>query len=219
MFKILILEDDVLFAQTLEDFLSQENFEVHLVYDGQEALELSYENVYDLYLFDINVPDLNGLDLLKILRKNQDTTPCIYLTSFKDKDTLKQSYINGCDDYLKKPVDLDELLLRIKSVLKRSGNCFDTFILKGDIKFNPNTQRLYKNDIDMNVSSKIIKLLELFLNNKHNMITKDMIVSKLWDFEDNYSNGAIRVYIHSLKKILGKDSIKSIKGFGYKIEL
>ena len=219
MLKILVLEDDVLFAKTLEDFLSQENFEVHLVYDGQEALELSYENTYDLYLFDINVPDLNGLDLLKILRKNQDTTPCIYLTSFKDKDTLKQSYINGCDDYLKKPVDLDELLLRIKSVLKRSGNCFDTFILKDDIKFNPNTKRLYKNDIDMNVSSKIIKLLELFLNNKNTIITKDMIISKLWDFEDNHSNGAIRVYIHNLKRILGKDSIKSIKGFGYKIEL
>ena len=219
MLKILVLEDDVLFAKTLEDFLSQENFEVHLVYDGQEALELSYENTYDLYLFDINVPDLNGLNLLKILRKNQDTTPCIYLTSFKDKDTLKQSYINGCDDYLKKPVDLDELLLRIKSVLKRSGNCFDTFILKDDIKFNPNTKRLYKNDIDMNVSSKIIKLLELFLNNKNNIITKDMIISKLWDFEDNHSNGAIRVYIHNLKRILGKDSIKSIKGFGYKIEL
>ena len=219
MLKILVLEDDILFAQTLEDFLSQENFEVKLVYEGQEALELSYENTYDLYLFDINVPDLNGLDLLKILRKNQDTTPCIYLTSFKDKDTLKQSYINGCDDYLKKPVDLDELLLRIKSVLKRSGNCFDTFILKDDIKFNPNTKRLYKNDIDMNVSSKIIKLLELFLNNKNNIITKDMIISKLWDFEDNHSNGAIRVYIHNLKRILGKDSIKSIKGFGYKIEL
>ncbi len=219
MLKILVLEDDVLFAQTLEDFLSQEHFEVHLVYDGQKALELSYENTYDLYLFDINVPDLNGLDLLKILRKNQDTTPCIYLTSFKDKDTLKQSYINGCDDYLKKPVDLDELLLRIKSVLKRSGNCFDTFILKDDIKFNPNTKRLYKNDIDMNVSSKIIKLLELFLKNKNTIITKDMIISKLWDFEDNHSNGAIRVYIHNLKRILGKDSIKSIKGFGYKIEL
>ncbi len=219
MLKILVLEDDILFSQTLEDFLCQENFEVHLVYDGQKALELSYENVYDLYLFDINLPDLNGLDLLKILRKNQNTTPCIYLTSFKDKDTLKQSYINGCDDYLKKPIDLDELLLRIKSVLKRSGNNFDTLVLKDNITFDPNTKRLYKNNIDMNVSFKVIKLLELFLNNKHNIITKDMIIAKLWNFEDNYSNGAIRVYIHSLKKILGKNSIQSIKGFGYKIEL
>ena len=120
MYKILVLEDDELFASTLEDFLTDENLIVDIANDGEKCLALNYEKNYDLYIFDINVPKINGLELLEQLRKSKDNTPTIFLTSYKDKDTLQDAFIKGCDDYLKKPVDLDELLLRIKALLKRN---------------------------------------------------------------------------------------------------
>lgn len=219
MFKILVLEDDELFLETLEDFLSDEGFIVQVAKDGQEVLELCYENDYDLYLFDINVPKINGIELLKELRDKNDTTATIYLTSYKDKDVLTQGFLSGCDDYLKKPVDLDELLLRIHSLLKRSGKTLELIELNNDLVFNPMTRRVLENDIDINLANKVIDLLELFLYNKDSIVSKDMIIDKLWQFDESYSEGSIRVYINNLKKILGKNSIKNIKGVGYKLEL
>ncbi len=219
MYKILILEDDELFAQTLEDFLEEENFEVDIANDGEEALELNYNNNYDLYLLDINVPKLNGLELLKELRGSGDKTATIFLTSYKDKDTLEQGFLSGCDDYIKKPVDLDELFLRIKSILKRCGKGIESIKLKDELVFNPITKRVYQDGKDLNIPVKIVSLLELFLENKENIITKEMIISKLWSVSEEYSEGSIRVYINNLKKILGKDSITNIKGIGYKVEL
>ena len=122
MYKILVLEDDELFASTVEDFLSDEGFIVDIATDGEECLSLNYNKNYDLYIFDINVPKITGLDLLSNLRESEDNTPTIFLTSYKDKDTLHNAFLKGCDDYLKKPVDLDELLLRIKALLKRNKN-------------------------------------------------------------------------------------------------
>jgi len=219
LFKLLILEDDELFLETLEDFLSDEGFIVETAVNGEQVLELSYEKTYDLYLLDINVPKLNGIELLKQLRKNSDDTPAIYLTSYKDKDKLTEGFLSGCDDYLKKPIDLDELLLRIQSVLKRSGKSFKEIVLNDEISFEPNSRRILKNGSDLYMASKVIDLLELFLERKDTIITKDMIINKLWNYDEVYSEGSIRVYINSLKKIIGKDKIKNIKGIGYKFEL
>lgn len=216
--KVLLLEDDELFAQTVEDFLEEEGFCVDLAYDGQEALSKNYENNYDLYLLDINVPKLNGLEFLKELRDIQDNTPAIFLTSYKDKETLKQGFTNGADDYLTKPVDLDELLLRIHSLLKRVGKQFCLVELSNGITFNPSTQRVFENGVDLNVPIKVVQLFELCLENRNNIITKDMIVSRLWATNEEYSEGSIRVYINNLKKLIGKDAITNIKGIGYKVE-
>lgn len=216
--KILLLEDDELFAETLEDFLDDEGFEVHLASDGEKALELNYQTNYDLYLLDINVPKINGLELLKDLRESGDDTPAIFLTSYKDKETLEKGFLNGADDYLKKPVDLDELLLRIKSLLKRVGKHINKIILDDNLVFDPSLKRVLKDNIDMNIPMKVIELLELFLENKDKIITKDMIVSRLWSIDEEYSEGSIRVYINHVKKIFGKEKITNIKGIGYKFE-
>ena len=219
MYKILVLEDDELFLETLEDFLIDEGFIVQTANNGEKVIELCYENSYDLYLFDINVPLLNGIDLLKELRKNNDNTSTIYLTSYKDKDMLKKGFVTGCDDYLKKPVDLDELLLRIQSLLKRSGKSFSEVKINNELSFNPETRRVLKAGKDLYIANKIIDLLELFIEKKDIIITKEMIIDKLWNFSEEYSEGSIRVYINNLKKLIGKEKIKNIKGVGYKIEL
>lgn len=218
MHKILVLEDDELFASTLEDFFEDEGFEVDIAYDGEECLDLNYKNKYDLYIFDINVPKINGLDLLEQLRSSGDETPSIFLTSYKDKETLQQGFENGCDDYLKKPVDLDELILRVKALLKRNKKQFENIKLTNALIFNPLTKRVYENEADLNLPIKVLELLELFIENRGEIVTKDMIISKLWSIEEEYSEGSIRVYINSIKKLLGKESLSNIKGVGYKIE-
>ena len=219
MYKILILEDDDLFASTLEDFLSDEGFEVDIAKDGEECLELNFKKNYDLYIFDINVPKINGLDLLEQLRQSDDNTPTIFLTSYKDKDTLHDAFLKGCDDYLKKPADLDELILRIKALLKRNKKQFKVIDLSNNFTFNPSTKRVYENEVDLNLPIKVLDLIELFLENKGEIVTKNMIIYKLWTTQEEYSEGSIRVYINQIKKILGKDAISNIKGIGYKIEL
>ena len=218
MYKILLLEDDELFASTVEDFLSDEGFEVDIASDGEKCLELNFEKNYDLYIFDINVPKINGLDLLESLRQSQDNTPTIFLTSYKDKDTLQTAFLNGCDDYLKKPADLDELLLRIKALLKRNKKQFDIIKLCGTLTFNPVNKRVYENETDLNLPIKVLELMELFVENRGEIVTKEMIISKLWATNEDYSEGSIRVYINQIKKLFDKDAIINIKGIGYKIE-
>ena len=218
MFNILVLEDDELFANTLEDFLEEEGFSIDIASDGEKCLDLNYEKNYDLYIFDINVPKINGLDLLEQLRSSGDETPVIFLTSYKDKDTLHKAFINGCDDYLKKPVDLDELILRIKALLKRNKKQFEIINLTSTLTFNPSTKRVYENEEDLNLSIKVLELLELFIENRGAIVTKDMIIAKLWTSDSEYSDGSIRVYVNTIKKLLGKESLVNIKSIGYKVE-
>lgn len=218
MYKILLLEDDKLFASTIEDFLEDEGFEIDIAYDGEQCLELNYENKYDLYIFDINVPKINGLDLLEQLRQAGDETPSIFLTSYKDKETLHEGFLKGCDDYLKKPVDLDELILRIKALFKRNKKSFEAIKLTDTLEFDSVSKRVYENGVDLNLPIKVLELLELFIEHRGEIVTKQMIISKLWSAGEEYSEGSIRVYINSIKKLLGKESLSNIKGVGYKIE-
>ncbi|NQY21955.1 MAG: response regulator transcription factor [Campylobacteraceae bacterium] len=218
MFKILILEDDYLFAQSLEDVLEDEGFDISLAACAKEVLDLNYENNYDLYLLDINVPDMSGIELLKLLRTSNDNTPTIFLTSYKDKNTLKECFISGADDFLQKPVDLDELILRIYSVLKRSGKQLQDIVLSNGLSFNVKNKRLSQDKKDLNLPIKVISLFELCLENRDSIITKEMIVNKLWVCSEEYSEGSIRVYINNLKKLLPENSITNIKAIGYRIE-
>ncbi|MCG3719919.1 response regulator transcription factor, partial [Aliarcobacter butzleri] len=192
---------------------------IDIAKDGEECLSLNYENNYDLYIFDIKVPKISGLELLASLRNSEDNTPTIFLTSYKDKDTLQEAFVKGCDDYLKKPVDLDELLLRIKALLKRNKKQFELIKLTETLDFNPINKRIYENGIDLNLPTKILDLIELFIENRGDIVTKEMIINRLWAANEDYSEGSIRVYINQIKKLFSDANvIVNIKGIGYKIE-
>jgi len=215
MLKILLLEDNELFASSLKEYLELENFEVIIAKDGQEVIELTYTNNYDLYLFDINVPKINGLKVLQLLRGGNDDTPCIYLTSYTHKEVLKEGFANGADDFMVKPFDEDELVLRINSLLNRTNNLIQNVKIN-NIEFNLNTSTFTKNNKQINISKKILDLFLLLYKNKNKITTKEMIINKLWSVSEDYSEGSIRVYISKLKEILGSDTIINIKGQGYK---
>ncbi len=213
--KVLVLEDNELLLETLEDFLENEGFEIDLAKDGEEALRLSYKNSYNLYLLDIKVPLVDGIEFLRELREYGDETPAIFITSSTDKESITKGYEAGCDEYIKKPFDLDELLMRIKAVLKRIEP-EENIKIDENYSYNIKRKRLLKNNQEIKINLKDLQLLELLLKNKGKVVTKEMIKDELWQNEELVSSGALRVYINNLKKIFGKDAIENIRGLGYR---
>jgi DNA-binding response OmpR family regulator len=219
MINILLLEDDKLFSLSLIDYLEEfGKFSITHAPNSKTILELTYKNSYDIYLLDINVPDINGLDLLKELRDSGDETPTIFLTSYKDKETLKNGFLNGADDFLTKPFDMDELILRINSIAKRLKK--HTIVTISNLIFNFDTKEVKVSGEVIKFSLKAIELFELFYQNNNSIVTKDMIIDKLWNIDENYSEGSIRVYVNNIKKLFTNKNIfeiTSIKNVGYKI--
>ncbi len=210
--KILILEDDRLFNETLQDLLEEEGYDVDTAYDPYTAYELSYAHTYDLYLFDINLPYEDGLTLLKRLREAEDTTPAIFLTSREDKASLLAGFDIGADDYLRKPIDTEELTARIGALLRRHVRK-ETMTI-GAYRFDPVSHRLEKEGESIALTPKVSKLLSLFLSEKGRTITFDEIKQRLWAVSEEASDGALRVYVAQLKRYFG-EYIRNVRGIGY----
>lgn len=213
-FNILLLEDDLLFGETLQDFLEESDCSVTHCRNGEEALEMTYSNRFDLYLLDINVPLVDGLTLLNELRSANDSTPAIYLTSYSDKETLARAFENGADDYLRKPFDMDELLLRINALMRRTKG--KSRLCVKELCIDDKHKRVTYKDTEIRLAAKEYQLLKLFLNNVDEVVTKEMILESLWNSSESVSDGAIRVYINRLKQELSDFSIENIRGVGYR---
>ena len=215
---ILILEDDILFAESLEDFLEEEGFSITLAHDGETALELAYEGHFDLLLLDVNVPKLTGFEFLSHLRQKQQNTPAIFITSFKDKQSIKKGFLQGADDYLTKPVDLDEMLLRILALLRRCHKLEESIMI-GTAVFHPKEGIIHSGKERYQPSKKVILLLELLIEHQNTIVPTERIYEHLWAWDETPSPSSLRVYINELKKILGKEHIINHKGIGYKLAL
>jgi len=214
--KILLLEDDKLFNETLQDFLEEEGFVLDTALDPYTGLDLSYENNYDLYLFDVNLPYENGFDFLEKLRNAGDMTPTIFITSRNDKTSLTQGFTKGSDDYLTKPVDLDELLLRIRAVLRRQ---IRTEVVKvGGYRFDNSVKLLYQDDNILKLTQKASELLYVLLQGRGSVVPTEQIKERLWSSAEESSDGALRVYIAQLKKYF-PTQIQNIRGVGYKMSI
>ena len=213
LIRVLVLEDDQLFNETLEDFLEEEGYTIQCALDPYSALELTYKYVFDLYLFDVNLPYENGFDLLEKLRGSGDVTPAIFLTSRDDKDSLAQGFNIGADDYMKKPIDLDELLLRIQAVLRRQIRKERVNI--GKYSLDTVAKILYLEDEPLEVTQKAIELLVLLVQADGEVVSSDEIKNRLWAAGQSASDGSLRVYVTQLKKYF-PDTISNIRGVGYR---
>jgi len=211
--KILLLEDDKLFNETLQDFLEEEGFSLDYALDPYSALELTYQNIYDLYLFDVNLPYESGFDLLSKLRQSGDTTPTIFLTSREDKASLTEGFGIGADDYMKKPIDLDELLLRIFALMRRQVR--NEKLTIGEYRLDMLSKTLYRNDEVLDVTKKAVELLVLLLQSNGEVVSSDEIKNRLWAAGKNASDGSLRVYVTQLKKYFS-DHIVNVRGIGYR---
>ncbi len=213
MVRILLLEDDSLFNETLQDFLEEEGFSLGTALDPYSALELTYERNYDLYLFDVNLPYESGFDLLEKLRQSGDVTPTIFLTSRDDKASLTQGFETGADDYMKKPIDLDELLLRIQALLRRQVR--KERMTVGEYSLDMVGKTLFHNNKELDVTKKAVELLVLLVQADGEVVSSDTIKNRLWAAGQNASDGSLRVYITQLKKYF-PDAIVNVRGVGYR---
>ena len=216
MFKILYLEDDINLSETIVEFLEDNDFEVIATYSGNETLNILYEEKIDLLIFDVNLPDINGFELLKQLREANINIPAIFTTTLNDIDSVDQGYIVGADDYLRKPFALKELLHRINVLLKRIYNTEKESIYIDDILFNLKTNELTKANKMIKLSQKESLLLKLFIQHKNKVISLDTIYTYVWNANETHSESSLRTYIKNLRKVFGKDKIESIKKQGYK---
>ena len=214
---ILLLEDDISLSDTVKKFLTIKGFEVITAYDGFEAEEMFYEKHIDLMLLDVKVPNLSGFDFLKKIREQGSDTPAIFITSLNSVEDVTEGFNKGCDDYIRKPFALKELLVRIESQLKKSFNTHSKFLkLKNGITFDIKSGQLLKNKEKVSIKTKELKLLNLFLKHPNELLTYDKINETLWDFNETPSSGSLRAYIKTLRSLLGKESIETIKNIGYR---
>jgi DNA-binding response OmpR family regulator len=213
--KILLLEDDLLFGETLVDLLEENDFEVTHVPNGQSAIDATFNKKFHLYILDINVPLIDGITVLKELRNVNDLTPTIFLTSHKDKEKLTQAFMNGADDYITKPFDSDELLLRLQALLNRSNSI--SVECTNKLFHDEVHKRILYNKKEVDLSRKEYSLLLLLMKHANNTVPKELISDELWNMSQSSSDGAIRVYINRIKQLLPEISIENVRGIGYKL--
>lgn len=215
--KILYLEDDIDLSNTVEEYLVDEGFEVKSLYNGQSVLDELFTNHYDLLLLDVQVPSINGFDILKNLRDAGIAIPAIFTTSYSSIDDMSKGYAVGADDYIKKPFLLKELVLRIKALLKRELKTEENIIkISKNIEFNTLTSELTKDSQVHLLNPKESKLLKLLCSRRNECVTFEEIFQNVWSFDEEHSEMSLRTYIKMLRKYIPKEQIVSIKKIGYK---
>jgi len=209
MKKILLLEDDIALGETIEELLCESDYKVDYVTTGSAAIDNSYENKYDLYIFDINVPGIDGLDILKALRDADDKTPAIFISAMTDLKTVLKGFEVGGDDFIKKPFYPEELLVKVNLKLELQ----DKIIVFKDITFYTKDKKIEKNGTNIYLSGIQLHLFELFINNTNRIIIKD----ELYECLEKPSENALRFHINKLKNSTALN-IKNIRGSGYILE-
>ncbi len=215
--KLLFLEDDPNLSESVSEYLEENGYDVTCVYDATSAEDALYEQKFDLLLLDVNVPDGNGFSLLKSTRTDGNHTPAIFLTSRNAMDDVEKGFASGGDDYLRKPYELKELLLRIQTILKRNfyHPPSESIDLGEGITYDPLNQVLKINGVEQSLQPKEHKLLKLFLQHKGELLIHEIIMEHLWNFDEVPSDGSLRTYIKTLRKLLGGERIVSHKRLGY----
>ena len=214
MARLLLVEDDVNLAETLVELLELEGFEVRWVGDGKQALDATFMHSYDLLLLDVNVPFVNGFELLNGLRESGDETPAIFITAMSDIASLSKGFEVGADDYIKKPFDFDELIVRIYSLIRKRLKIKENVITVENFLFHIDTNELYRGENFIPLSPIELKLAALFFKQMNTTITKENILMELSE-GDEASEGALRVHINKLRK--HGLPIQTIKGIGYRL--
>jgi DNA-binding response OmpR family regulator len=211
--KILLVEDDIDLNETVKEYL-EKFYEIDPVFDGEEAVKKAYENRYDLMILDVKLPEKDGFEVAREIRKFSDV-PIVFLTSLNSEKDVETGFLSGGDDYIKKPFSLKELKLRIDAILNRLYGGKEVDLGDGFV-FDVVNMELKKNGETIHLKPKIAELLKLFIKNKNRVITKEEIFDNLYSYDEEPNEASLRTFITTLRNILGKDKIETIKGVGYK---
>lgn len=221
--RILIVEDELPLAEALTQILRKNNYTVDAVNDGESGLDNALSDIYDLILLDIMLPKMDGISILKNIRKEGISTPVMLLTARGEISDKVQGLDSGADDYLAKPFASEELLARIRAMSRRKGEIMEDNSLKfGDLHLNTSTLKLTKDSKEIKLILKESELLELLITRKNLVSSKDLIIEKIWGFDSEVEHNHVEVYISFLRKKLthleSKVTINTVRGVGYILE-
>ena len=223
--RILIIEDEHKIANSIKKGLEQESYAVDVAYDGEQGFDLAVTEDYDLIILDLMLPKINGMDICKRLRKEENVhTQILMLTARGEIDDKVKGLNAGADDYLVKPFAFTELLARIRALTRRPKNSLDTILNVKDLTFNTLTFNVKRADKQINLSRKEFALLEYLLRHKGRTLTKDQIINHVWDYNSDVLPNTIEVLIGYLRNKIDRPFknkpplIHTVRGFGYKIE-
>jgi len=215
--KILLLEDEEALCKNIKTFLTIKGHQVDSYEDGGVLLDKANLFEYDFFIFDINVPDVDGFELLTYIRDKKIETPLIFISAMVGIEELSKGFSLGCSDYLKKPFALEELELRIKNI-KNSFTAHERMDLPNGLVYDFDTKSIYKGDKRLELSKKQSEILYIILKYNGNVVSFDTIADYAYedDFRDMHT---ISSHIRDIRKIIGSDTIKNVRGVGYKLVL
>ena len=220
--RILIVEDDPRLANLVARGLREQTYAVDVCGDGREAMVQAVVNEYDAIILDVMLPGKDGLTVIRELRARNVRTPVLMLTA---RDAIADRIAGldgGADDYLTKPFSLDELEARIKALLRRPKSTISESLKVGDLELNLTERTVYKNDERVNLTLKEFALLEYFMRNKDRVISRDELLSHVWDFNyTSFFSNSVDVHIKNLRKKIKDDTgqrmIETVRGVGYRL--
>ena len=216
--RILLMEDDPVLGDIITDYLNG-YYSVDHVFDSREAQEMLNTTKYDLLIFDVNVPGISGIELIRELRSFNDTTPAIIITAYDDTEHLRKSFDAGAHDYIKKPFELEELRLRIdKSKALFHIEQEEKMTLGEDLVYYPSRRMVRKNGKEILLKPKEHEILSYFVAHPHRLISTEELVQNIWEFDQIPSDATLRSYIRNLREIIGSEKIKTQRGAGYRYE-
>ena len=207
--KILLLEDDTNLHASIKAFLEMEGFDVQSAYSSDDVYDLTYKNSYDLYIFDVNVPGDDGFKILKSLKSADDKTPTIYTTALVDISSVGEGFEAGADDYIKKPFDPEELVIRIKNRYMK----VEELLKYKNLSYNPTTKALTQEGVTVGLADVLGNIFHELIVQKGKIVPTEV----LFDFLEHPNPNALRVNLSKLKSKLNLD-IKNIRGVGYMLE-
>jgi len=215
--KILLLEDELMLQSAIVEYLTDTGYEVDAYEDGQEAFNSTIENSYDLFIFDINTPTIDGLTLLENLQKEKIFVPTIFISAITQIEQISKAYELGCYDYLKKPFHLKELTLHMERLLKMA-NVASKSIVKISKMYTYDLEkcRLLFDNEEQTLTPKQAQIINLFACNINKIVDFDMLRHYVWN-DNHVDNATIRAEIHRVKQVLKEDLVESLKGIGYRI--
>ncbi|MEB4591611.1 response regulator transcription factor [Candidatus Thiothrix sp. Deng01] len=215
--RLLLVEDDPMIGESLEESLHNENYAVDWVRDGHSA-ELALEHdLYDLVLLDLGLPGKQGLEVLTAYRKRKGPAAVLILTARDAPSDRVKGLDSGADDYLIKPFDLDELLARIRALLRRKSGRIQTELSSAGLVLNPATHEAVFRGQPLHLSAREFGLLQVLLETPGEVVSRARLEEKLYGWNEEIESNTVEVYIHMLRKKLGTDFIKNVRGVGYKV--
>jgi two-component system response regulator QseB len=215
--RLLLVEDDLMVGEAVRKGLRQDGFAVDWVQDGAAALSALAQEDYQLLLLDLGLPKKNGLEVLKSLRAGGNRIPVLVLTARDAVADRVAGLDGGADDYLVKPFDLEELAARIRALLRRQSGRAEPLVELGQLTLNPATHEVLLEGRQVNLSAREFALLRAFLDRPGVVLSRAQLEEKMYGWDDSIESNAVEVYIHALRKKLGSNFIKNVRGIGYMV--